>query len=113
MALISQYLLVLLLTIAIELFVAFLFEYRKKKEIISIVFINAITNPILNYLLLVNHHFSIIKSQQLLIIFLEILVVIVEWRILVYALNQKNKKLFVLSLAMNSCSYLIGILIFN
>jgi len=113
MIVVSKYLLVLLLTVVIELIIALFFGFKKKSQIIVIICINVITNPVLNYLLLLNYHFSIIKTELLLILFLEILVVLAEWRILVYALHQENKKLFILSLVMNSCSYLSGVLIFQ
>lgn len=113
MSLISSYLLALFLTIVIELAVAFFFGFRKKIEIIAIVFVNLLTNPILNYLLLVNNHFSFFKSSLLIILFLEAIVVLIEWKLLVFALQEKSKKLLALSLAMNFCSYIAGVLIFR
>jgi hypothetical protein len=113
MALISNYLPALFLTIAVELMVAFLFGFRKKLEITAIVFVNLLTNPILNYLLLVNDHFSFFKTNLLVILFLEFLVVLIEWKLLVFALQEKTNKLLILSFAMNSCSYMTGVLIFG
>ncbi len=113
MLLIYSLLSALVLTILIELVVAYFLGYRTKLEIIAIVCINSITNPVLNYLLLLNHHFSIIKAEELLVLFLELAVVLVEWRLLVYALQQKSWKMFLLSMVMNSCSYLMGVLIFR
>ena len=113
MSLISSYLLALFLTIIIELIVAFFFGFKKKIEIIAIVFINLLTNPILNYFLLVNDYFSFFKSSLLIILFLEVIVVLIEWKLLVFALQEKSKKLLVLSLAMNFCSYIAGVLIFR
>ncbi|MFA6136098.1 MAG: hypothetical protein WC705_01955 [Candidatus Paceibacterota bacterium] len=113
MSLISSYLLALLLTIVIELIIAFFFGFRKKIEIIAIVFINLFTNLILNYFLLVNDHFFFFKSSLLIILFLEIVVVLIEWKLLVFALQEKSRKLLALSLVMNFCSYIIGVLIFR
>lgn len=113
MLLIYSLLSALVLTVLIELIIAFLLGYRTKSEIIAIICVNLITNPVLNYLLLLNYHFSIIKAEELLVLFLELSVVLVEWRLLVYALQQKSWQLFLLSLVMNSCSYLIGVLIFR
>jgi len=112
MTLISSYLLTLFLTIIIELGVTFFFGFRKKLEIIMIVFVNIITNPILNYLLLVNYHFSFFKSSLLIILILEVIVVLVEWKLLFFALQEKSEKLLKLSFAMNFCSYIAGVLIF-
>ncbi len=113
MSLISSYLLALFLTIVIELAVAFFFGFRKKIEIATIVFVNLLTNPILNYLLLVNYHFSFFKSSLLIIFLLEVAIVLIEWKLLVFALQEKPKKLLALSLTMNFCSYIAGVLIFR
>lgn len=113
MSLVSSYLLALFLTIVIELAVALFFGFRKKIEIIAIVFINLLTNPILNYLLLVNSYFSFFQTSMSLFLFLEILVILVEWKLLVYALQEKTKKLILLSSVMNFCSYIAGVIIFR
>jgi hypothetical protein len=113
MSLISSYLLALFLTIVIELIAAFFFGFRKKIEIITIIFINLLTNPILNYFLLVNDYFSFFKSSLLIILLLEVVVVLVEWKLLVFALQEKPKKLLILSLVMNFCSYIVGVLFFR
>ena len=113
MSLISSYLLALFLTIIIELIVAFFFGFRKKIDIIAIIFINLLTNPILNYLLLVNDYFSFFKSSLLIILFLEAIVVLLEWKLLVFALQGKSKNLLALSLVMNFCSYIVGVLFFR
>ena len=113
MLLINDYLLALFLTIAIELVVALFFGFRKKLEIVAIVFVNLLTNPVLNYLLLVNNHFSFFKITLVIILFLELLVVLAERKLLLYALQEKSNRILVLSFAMNFCSYIAGILIFR
>jgi hypothetical protein len=105
--------LVLLLTIIVELIIACFFGYKKKSEIIVIICINIITNPVLNYLLLLNNHFSFVKLNLFVIPFLEIVVILVEWRLLVYVLSGKSGNLLILSLLMNFCSYVSGVLIFK
>lgn len=109
----GSYLIALLLTIAIEIIVAIFFGFRKKSEIATIIFINLITNPLLNYLLFINGYFGISTINTMTIIFLEVLVVLVEWLLLRFTLEQNSKKLFTLSLAMNFCSYIAGVLIFR
>ena len=113
MLLINDYLLALFLTIAIELVVALFFGFRKKSEIVAIVFVNLLTNPVLNYLLLVNNHFSFFKITLVIILFLELLVVLAERKLLLYALQEKSNRILVLSFAMNFCSYIAGVLIFR
>ncbi len=110
MLLISSYLPALFLTIAIELAVAFVFGFRKKTEMLAVIFVNLITNPVLNYFVIFGEHFSLFKINFTVTLLLEILVVLVEWRLLVYALREKSGKLLVLSFGMNLCSYIVGIL---
>ena len=111
MTLANSFLLPLVLTIVTEVIVAYVFGFRKKTEIITIIFINLLTNPILNYLLLVNGYFSFFEINPTLILFLELAVVLAEWRLLIFALQKSPKQLLILSLAMNLCSYIIGALL--
>jgi hypothetical protein len=97
----------------IELGVALFFGFRKKIEIIAIIFVNLLTNPILNYLLLVNNHFSFFKTDLLIILFLEFVVILVEWKLLLYIIQNKSSKIFKLSFVMNFCSYIVGVIIFR
>lgn len=101
----------LLLTIAIEVTVAILFGYRKKSEIWTVILINLITNPLLNYLLVINIYFWGVPLNAVVMVASEIVVVLVEWVLLRFALQQDSKKLFALSLAMNFCSFIVGFLI--
>lgn len=77
------------------------------------ILVNLVTNPSLNYLLFLNDRFGIIRHRFPLILFLELGVVLIEWALLVFALPGNKKSLFVLSFAMNACSYLTGVLIFG
>lgn len=113
MSVISGYFLALFLTVAVELMIAFFFGFRKKIELIAVICINLITNPILNYLLLVNNYFSLLEANLILILFLELIVVLVEWRLLFFALQKEPKKLLIMSFVMNFCSYVVGVLIFK
>lgn len=113
MSLINSFLLAPLLTIVIELAVALFFGFREKIEIITIIFVNLLTNPILNYFLWVNDYFSFFKSNLLLTLFLEVVVVFIEWRLFMFVLQEKSNKLLKLSFAMNFCSYVAGVLIFR
>jgi len=103
----------LLLTIAIEVIVALLFVLRSKQELWTVVLINVITNPLLNYLITVNGYFHLISQTTILILCLDVAVVLVEWRLLVWVLRQSTKKMLLLSFVMNTCSYLAGLLIFR
>ena len=109
----SSYLIALLLAIAIEVVVASFFGYRKKTEIATIIFVNLITNPLLNYLLFVNNYFDAFRISTAVILFCEIVVVLTEWLLLVFALKKNPKRLFVLSVIMNFCSYIAGVFIYT
>jgi hypothetical protein len=106
-------LLALLLTEIVEIAVALVLGYRRPREIVAVFLINLLTNPSLNYLLYLNDHFGFIRNRFPLILILEVAVVLIEWALLVFALRGNKKSLFVLSLAMNTCSYLTGGLIFG
>ena len=103
----------LFLTIAIEVGIAWLFRLRSKKELGTVILINVITNPLLNYLILINSYFHLVKQTGVLTLALEVCVVFAEWRLLLWVLRLGVKRMLVLSLIMNTCSYLAGLLIFN
>jgi hypothetical protein len=103
----------LVLTVVLEVLIAILFNYRKKSEISIIVLINIITNPLLNYLLAVNNYFNWLSINIFILILLEIIVVMVEWLFLRYAIRKNSKKLFLLSVVMNATSFIVGLLLFK
>ena len=111
--LITSYLVALLLTILIEVFVALVFGYKRKKEILSVILLNLITQPVLNYFLLINSYFSLVSVSIQFILLLEIIVILVEWQLLVWTLQRKLKSLFVLSIVMNLASLTIGLSLFT
>jgi hypothetical protein len=104
---------VLILTIVIEVVIAWLFGLRNKIALTTVALINVITNPLLNYLLALNVYFHLISRTQILTWILEIVVVLVEWQLLLYWVERKRLRMFMLSLAMNASSYLTGWLIFK
>jgi hypothetical protein len=103
----------LILTIIIESGIAWLFGLRSRRELLTIVLINVITNPLLNYLLAVNSYFHLISQTTALLLCLEITVVLVEWQLLVWVLRMNSKKMLLLSFVMNACSCGAGLLIFR
>ena len=90
------------ITIVIELFVAVALGYRKKNELLAVVAINFITNPLAN-ILEIYVHISFIE-----LLFLEALIVLCEWRMLVWALDIETRKLLILSIVANLSSFVIG-----
>jgi hypothetical protein len=108
---IGRFLVSLLLTIVIEGAVAYLLGFRKRQLFLALTLINAITNPILNCLLLVLGLLGI-PVTLIRVLLLEIVVVIAEWRLLVYAFGDPSRRFLVLSILANAASFLTGVLIF-
>jgi hypothetical protein len=73
--------------------------------------INCITNPSLNFLLLLLAWRGVAVTLPL-VIPLEVLVVVVEWGLLVYIFEKPKRRLFTLSLVANTASFLAGLVIF-
>ncbi|HVP20955.1 MAG TPA: hypothetical protein VMS73_03740 [Anaerolineaceae bacterium] len=107
----SRYLFALLLTLVIEGAVAWLFGFRKGWSQLAVAMINCLTNPGLNLLLLILAWLGVEVRLQL-VVLLEILVVVVEWRLLIYVFGNPKRRLFVLSLLANAASFLAGIWLF-
>lgn len=109
--LLGRYLLVLLLTVAIEGGIAWLFGFRTGASQLTMAMINFITNPVLNLLLLFLAFLGV-EGTLLLVTFLEIPVALAEWGLLVYAFGEPKGPRFALSLAANAASFLVGVLVF-
>lgn len=101
----------LLLTIIIELIIALILGIRDKKDIINIILVNIITNPVVvmsQTLLYIKFGYNI---EMIGIAILEVLVVLVEGLIYKKVLNYKKINPILLSLILNALSFLIGELI--
>ena len=107
----GRYLLALLLTITIEGGVAYLLGFRKSQCQLAFAAINTITNLSLNYLILVLEYLNI-HVTFMLIVLLEILVVMVEWRLLVYIFRNPKDRFLALSILANAASFFAGLLLF-
>lgn len=97
----------LLVTIIIELLVALILKVKDKKDILNIILVNTMTNPLLVSLtvyITYNRIFNRIAS----IVILELIVVIIEGFTYKKILNFKKINPFVLSLILNTSSYFIG-----
>ena len=87
--------------------VAAVLGYRKKTELLAVVAINLITNPVSNALEVFIH----ISFIELLV--LEVFIVLWEWRMLVWTLDIDSKKLLTLSIVANLSSFVVGSLLFS
>lgn len=98
----------LLCTIIIELILAIILKIRNKLDLIYIILVNILTNPIvvtIPILILVKYNYNI--AIQTLII-LEIITIITEGIIYSKVLEYKKINPFIISLILNISSYLIG-----
>ncbi len=104
------FLVAFVITCISELFICFLAGYREKKELISVILINLISNPLINYvIILLSTQYFFRKYMLLIILSLEIIVVLLEWSLLVYSFKpEKIREMFFLSFGMNLLSFLIG-----
>lgn len=100
-------------TIISESLVAFLFGFRDRVSLLKIALMNAMTNTTVNYIALVNYNLGIFGTGLFFYLFLEALVVVSEWRMLVYAFPKRKGNMLFLSFLMNLFSFLIGLLVFG
>ena len=108
-----NYAIAFLLTVVLEVAVALLLGYRKRVEIVCIFLVNVFSHPLVNYLVWVTNTMRAEPLGPVGHLPFEIGVVLVEWLLLCYALpRHARSRLFALSLAMNSVSYLAGVLLF-
>ena len=108
---IRNYAIAFLLTVVLEVGVAWLLGYRKRAEVAAVFWVNVFSHPLVNFLIgLVGVLRSAAVTPHEILIF-EVGVVIVEWRLLCFALPQRPKmRLLVLSLLMNGVSYSFSLL---
>ena len=101
----------LVLTIIIELIIAIIIGIRGKKNIINVVLVNIITNPLvvtLPFFLLIVFNYQVYKYS---IYFLEVITLITEGFIYYKVLDYKRINPFIISLILNGASYLLGFVI--
>ncbi len=101
----------LFLTIIIETFTAILFGYKKRRELLAVAIVSLVTNPALNLFIAAAYYLKFINISIGLILFLELVVVVVEWRMLKKMLLKSSNDLLLLSFAMNSASFMTGLLL--
>ncbi len=101
-----SYFFALAATLILELIVALIWGLRKK-ELLMVVAANLISHPTLHLILLIGSFFT--PNVHLAIPFLEGGVVLAEYQLLKSLSDWKKGRVFLLSLTMNSVSYLTGI----
>lgn len=101
----------LILTIFIELLTSILIGIRKRNDIISIIAVNTLTNPIIVF---ISNILYIFKNSLLywgIIVTIEIIIVFIEGKIYEKVLNFEKMSGINLSFINNSISFIIGVII--
>ncbi|MCL2157273.1 MAG: hypothetical protein FWH54_04540 [Methanobrevibacter sp.] len=101
----------LILTIIIELGVAIALGIRNKNDLLLVILVNTLTNPIVVYLANISMGFSPQFFHILVIAILEISAFLVEGFLLKKYLNTITVGPYQLSFLMNSVSFICGIII--
>jgi len=105
----------LVLTIVVESAVAAAFGVRDIRGAAAVVLVNAITNPILVWILVAvaasGAFAGSVAAYWALVAVLEVGVVVAEWRLLAWGASIGSGRAATLSLAMNASSFSLGILV--
>ena len=97
------------ITIIIETLLAYILKIREKENLLNIIIINFITNVALNIFIIIS---SILFNKLIInIILLEILIIVVEGIFYKKKLSYKKINPFLISLILNTVSYLFSIII--
>ena len=98
-------------TIVVEVIVALLLKVRTKMDIINVILVNILTNPLLvSVVNLISINYGLVIGYIFLFIF-EVSVVFIEGFIYKKYLDYKKINPYVLSFILNLCSYLFGLLL--
>ena len=98
----------LLCTIVIELLIALILSVIDKKDLIYVILVNILTNPIVVLLPIFIYYKFGYMAKSITLYLLEILTVFIEGLIYLKTLKYKKLNPFILSLLLNLSSYLIG-----
>ena len=101
----------LVLTIIIEVIVGIIIGIRRKKDILNIILVNMITNPIVNIVPIVLNIYVSLKMRNISLYTLEIVTFFTEALIYKKVLEYKKLNYFLISFILNISSYGIGLLI--
>lgn len=100
----------LLITIFVEVIIAFILKYRKK-DLLNVLLVNILTNPLLNSIAVYINFYYGLKAREIFVIVFEIFVIIIEGMIYHRYMNRKKINGYLLSLILNASSYIFGLII--
>lgn len=100
----------LLLTIIIEVVIALILGVRDKKDLLNIVLVNILTNPLVVVIpIYFNYEYGLL-GRNISLFILEILAFAIEGLIYIKVLNYKRINGLLLSLILNLASYFSGVI---
>jgi hypothetical protein len=102
----------LAVTLFVELPVAAVLGLRTQRALVTVLGVNLITNPLLNLALVCGCKAigpAASAAYPTAVAGLEAIVIVVEWRLLLYALSGRSRQMLAASLAMNASSLAVGI----
>ena len=102
----------LLITIVIEITIAFILGYRKR-DILNVLLVNILTNPLLNSLTVCINIYYGLTARNITLIILEIMALLVEGYIYHKYLEKRKLNGYLLSLILNASSFILGMIINN
>lgn len=102
----------LLITIAVECSLVFIF-FKKPKYSYYVLLLNILTNPLLNFIMLIYYSYMGMVYYYVLLYTLEVVVVITEGILFSKMTDIKLWKSLLVSFALNAASYLSGLIIFR
>lgn len=105
-----------MLTVAVEVPIAALLGLRARTALVAVALINVMTNPALGYVLLVVRHLlgwdgGALALPLLALLVGEVLVILAEWRLLIWVLGGSRRRMLKVALAMNVASACIGLVV--
>jgi len=98
-------------TIIIEVGLALILKVRSKKDVLNIILVNILTNPVVTSLSFTINIVYGITYRRISMLILESLAVFIEGFIYHKYLNYQKINSYLLSLILNLASYLLGIVI--
>ena len=101
----------LVLTIIIEVVVGIIIGIKNKKDILNIVLVNMITNPIVNIVPIMLNIYVSLKARNISIYILEVVILFTEGLIYKKVLSYKKLNYFLISFILNLSSYGIGLIL--
>ena len=101
----------LLITIILEVLSALILKIKNKKDLLNIILVNLITNPIFSISIFLINFFYGVKAYYISLIFFELLIVLIEGYMYKKVRLTTKINYFLLSFILNCISYFGGLLI--